>query len=130
MSNGKELRVPLLDHNIVEFCYSLPTNYKIWMGNLRYFYRATYFDKYKNKVFFKPKKHVSDPQTIWLKGQLHEWANDIFNSKKFNDRGLFNVPFLLKKFKLFKNDKNQNNSFLFWQAINVELWYRTFIDKN
>ena len=37
MSNGKELRVPLLDHNIVEFCYSLPINYKNNMGNLRYF---------------------------------------------------------------------------------------------
>ena len=67
---------------------------------------------------------------MWLKGQLYDWANDIFNSKKFRERGLFNVPLLLKKFELFKKDNNQNNSFLFWQAINTELWHKAFVDKS
>ena len=38
MSNSKELRVPLLDHNIVEYFF-LPENYLINNGNLRYIYR-------------------------------------------------------------------------------------------
>ena len=44
MSNSKELRVPLLDHRLVEF-FNLPSNYKIYDGNLRYIYRKIY-EKY------------------------------------------------------------------------------------
>ena len=46
MSNSKELRVPLLDHRLVEFFFNLPSNYKIYDGNLRYIYRKIYEKKY------------------------------------------------------------------------------------
>ena len=35
MTNGKELRVPLLDHRLVEF-FHLPSKYKIYNGNKIY----------------------------------------------------------------------------------------------
>ena len=39
MFNSKELRVPLLDKDIVEFCYASGNEHKIKNGSLRYFYR-------------------------------------------------------------------------------------------
>ena len=42
MMHSKELRVPILDKNLVEFFYKLDPKYKIKNGNLRYLYRMIF----------------------------------------------------------------------------------------
>ena len=53
MFSSKELRSPLLDHRLVEFCYNIPTYKKINNGNLRDFYRNTVIEKYNLKNISK-----------------------------------------------------------------------------
>ena len=82
MAHGKELRVPLLDHNIVNFFFSLKNNQLIHNGILRDYYRSFALNKFKYNKFIKQKKYYqSDPQTKWLKTSLFSWANDMLSSK-------------------------------------------------
>ena len=83
MAPGKELRVPLLDHNIVEFFFNLDDDQIINNGHLRYFYRKFCGKKLNLNNAYQIKKYVSDPQTVWLKNDLFDWAYEIFSSKNF-----------------------------------------------
>ena len=81
MFNSKELRVPLLDKDIVEFCYASGNEHKIKNGSLRYFYRKTLLDKFKDSSIFKRKNYISDPQTIWLRTHLYDWAHSLLSDQ-------------------------------------------------
>ena len=127
MSHSKELRVPLLDHNIVKFFYDLSDNQLIKNGNLRDFYRR-YIQKFYPQIsdyeIFKKKRYVSDPQVKWLKTTLYDWALEKLSSEYIKKSTVYDQTKLIEKFKEFKNDKNLNNSNIFWQAICLERLYR------
>ena len=117
MSNSKELRVPLLDHNIVEYFFSLPENYLINNGNLRYIYRLFAYKFFGIKTSFKKKKYISDPQTKLLKNELFDWAYDTLNSSTNLYTEIYNKSEFFKHLMNFKNDKKINNSNFLWQAL-------------
>ena len=119
MCNGKELRVPLLDHNILNFFYNSQNDLKIRDGNLRYIYRKYLNTKFNNSNSFKIKKYVSDPQTIWLKNHLFDWAyHKLADSKDIYD-DIYKKNELLTYFKRFRVDAKLQNSNLIWQALCV-----------
>jgi asparagine synthase (glutamine-hydrolysing) len=120
MAHGKELRVPLLDHNIVEFFFNLDDNQIINNGHLRYFYRKFCEKKLGLKNVFQIKKYVSDPQTVWLKNDLFDWAHEIFSSSNFSCNSLIDQKKLILHFEIFKKNDKLNNSNFFWQIINLE----------
>jgi asparagine synthetase B (glutamine-hydrolysing) len=121
MAHGKELRVPLLDHNIVNFFFSLKSKQLIQNGTLRDYYRSFALSKFKYNKFIKQKKYYqSDPQTKWLKTSLFSWANDMLTSKNLYIDQLINKKKLVDYLGNFKKDKTINNSNLIWQLICIE----------
>ena len=132
MSLSKELRVPMLNHELVEFCFNIPSKYKITNGNLRNFYRETINEKFLLNEKFgidhsnKKKNYVSDPQTIWLKKDLYDWAYSILSNKNSFISNFYDQYKVINQFEKFREDKSLNNSFFFWQLINIELWYKNF----
>ena len=123
MSHGKELRVPLLDHNIVEFFFNLKDKQLINNGNLRDFYRhyiQKFYPEISSDEIFKKKKYVSDPQVKWLKTHLYEWALEKLSSKYLKNSQIYDHKLLIEKFKKFKNENNEKNSNVFWQALCIE----------
>ena len=119
MSNGKELRVPLLDHNILKFFYTTQNSLKIKDGNLRYIYRKYLHNKFKNPNAYKVKKYVADPQTAWLKNELFDWAYQKLSESKEIYYEIYDRDKLLKYLKKFKEDPKLQNSNLIWQALCV-----------
>ena len=125
MAYGKEIRVPILDHNIVEYFYSLETEDYIEKGNLRKKYRELFLNHFKsNKFILNKKKYMPDPQTKWLKTKLFDWMYSKLTNEKFDLGEIINKNKLknyLIEFK--KNDEVQNSNFL-WQLLNLEYLYR------
>lgn len=119
MAYSKELRVPILDKNLIEFFYNLDSSYIIKNGNLRYLYRAL-FEKKFNESGFKKKRYISDPQIKWLKTELFDWAHSILSDRKTYNDGIYDTKKLVCLFEKFKDNSNLKNSNLFWQAICVK----------
>ena len=129
MAYGKELRVPILDKNLVEFFYNLDPSYIIKNGNLRYLYRAL-FEKKFNENGFKKKRYISDPQVKWLKTELFDWAHSVLSDSKTYHDEIYDTKKLLILFEKFKNDKSQINSNMFWQAICIKkMLFNSKVDK-
>ena len=126
MASSRELRVPFLDHRLVELMFFLPGGEKIKSGVQRVFMRDAIKNKFPKWVTSSPKKTVVDPQREWLRTDLSEWVSDILHSSSFNDLGILDINNVKEEYKNYKNTTNPKNSFFLWQWINICIWYETF----
>ncbi len=130
MAHGKELRVPILDHNIVEYFYYQKNEHFIKNGKLRSSYREVYYKLFgeqnlltDNKFIKRKKIYVTDPQTKWLKTKLFDWMYSRLMESNFNSSGLIDKKKLQQYLLNFKKDENINNSNILWQLLNLEKLY-------
>jgi len=70
MANAFEVRVPLIDHRIVELLVSLPAKYKIRGNTTKYILRKLLKGKVPDEIINKPKQGLNPPLGSWLKSDL------------------------------------------------------------
>ncbi len=127
MFHSCELRVPFLDHRLVEFALSIPNNLLLNELGSKVIFRKVLSKFTSNKIAFAKKRSIQSPQREWLSGEWKEMVQNILGSKSFADREWIN-PKIAKSMYLDYLEGKMNNSFFIWQWINLELWARIFID--
>lgn len=127
MAFSQELRVPFLDHRLVEFCFGLPDHMLIRDGFVKYPLRASMHGMVPDKVRLAPKRVVSTPQREWLAGPLQDQVAAILTSASFASRGVVDPDTARDWYRRFQSGERAN-SFYVWQWLNLELWFRTLID--
>ena len=121
MRNSLEVRLPFLDHNLVEFAINLPTSLKIKSGELKYLpkrYLETYLS---TELIYRKKWGFGAPVDIWMKGKLRDMLNDYLNPKRIANQGIFDPKIcsdLLKDFQ--KGDHYLYNRI--WALFAFQLW--------
>ena len=131
MAFGLELRLPFLEHDLVEYGLSLENKYYFLNGRSKSILREAVKDILPPTVNFNKKISVHSPQTSWFKvKEFRIFFEDIINSDSFKSRNYYNVTELKKEWKEFLDNKNNNTSFYLWQVINLEMWHRIFLDNN
>ena len=70
MANSIELRVPLLDHKMLEFAASLPGNYKVREGTTKYIAKKTLATRVPKEILYRKKTGFPVPYESWLRGDL------------------------------------------------------------
>lgn len=129
MSYSVELRLPFLDHRIVELGMSLNDD-DYFEGGLT---KSTIRDAMKGHLpeFVRTgqKRSIQSPQSEWLKnGSIREMVMDILLSDAFKHRGIFDQKSAINSYKHFLKF-GANNTFHIWQWINLETFFKIFIDK-
>jgi len=129
MAHSIELRSPFLDYRLVEFLFSIPSAYKIKDGYTKYFLRESMKDILPEiNCWRKEKRSFSGPERFWFRDQLKNETSKIFKSKSFSDRGYFNVQKVNEMFSAHVEGRGDFKSEI-WSLLNLELWFRTFIDS-
>ncbi len=91
MINGVEIRMPFLDHRIVDFAFSLPYSSKIRGGFGKSIVRDAVKDLVPHDVVYrKDKIGFNSPMHSWMNTIMKEWINDTINSTDFNNSTLIN----------------------------------------
>jgi asparagine synthase (glutamine-hydrolysing) len=81
-----------------------------------------------DEVRLATKRSIQAPQGLWLRSEpMLSYVDGLIRSESFASRGLFDVDACKTLFTRFKAGEF-DNSFFVWQWINVEEWFRTFID--
>ena len=75
MAHSLEVRVPLLDHRIVEFALRLPVHWKKRKSVTKYILKDILFDLVPKEYFNRPKQGFSIPLATYLKGPLRPWVD-------------------------------------------------------
>ena len=129
MYNSIEARVPFLDHKVVEAAFQIPSKFKVLNGQQRIIQKYPYKNYVKQESLYLNKRSIADPQSYWLKGTLKDMAYDTIYSSSFNQCGFFNTKEVKKYFDLFLKAKTHFNSFLLFQILISEVWYKNVLNK-
>lgn len=128
MAHSIEARVPFLDYRLVDFLFSLPADFKIRNGYTKWILREAMKGIIPEKIRLREDKiGFSTPEDEWFRNELREFIEDLINSKKFKERGVFDLKKAQDDFKTHL-EKRKNRSDVVWRYINLELWFQKFID--
>ncbi len=125
MSQSLEVRVPFLDHKIVDFAFSLPTNYKIDKLYGKKILKDTFRNMLPEELYNRGKKGFEVPLLKWFQSDLKSMiTNELLEDKFIEEQNIFNVEEIKKiKFQLFS--KNPNDAVArVWALIVFQYWWK------
>jgi len=127
MAHGLEVRVPLLDHKLLEWEMNLPLNMRFRDGQGKYLLRKV-AARYLPEDILKPRKQgFTIPIGDWLRGDLGQWAEALFTSDNFVQRGIFKPEKALELLRLHQSGTYELGHRL-WGLIVLEMWFREWMD--
>ena len=125
MAHSRELRVPFLDHRVVELAFQLDDHKKLRAGEGKAIMRRLLDRKLGGSYGSTPKRAVVTPQREWIRGPLRERIADLIASPAFRTNGFFDPAEVDRAFAAYL-DGEGDNAFFIWQWINVDAWLRAF----
>jgi asparagine synthase (glutamine-hydrolysing) len=127
MANSVELRVPLLDHKILEFAARLPRNQKIRRWTMKHLAKKALRGRLPKAILARPKAGFPVPYHAWLRSNLRDWVSDILLDGRTLSRSYFKKGAVEE---LISRDlKGADHSKEIFSLIVLELWHRTFVDR-
>lgn len=130
MSNSLEVRTPFLDHNVVDFVFSLPASYKITGNSRKKILKDTFKDLLPDELLKRGKKGFEVPLRDWLKNQLWSDIDNIYLSENYIiEQNIFNFEIInaLKKQLHSKNPMDSHAKI--WAILVFQRWYQNYIVK-
>jgi len=128
MANSLEVRVPFLDHELVEFACSLPEEFKIMSAIRKRILQETYRADLPELLFNRPKHGFEVPLLNWFKGELNSLIKeDLLSKKLIDEQQIFNwsaVNQLINK--LHSNDSGDSATHI-WNLIVFQTWWKRYI---
>lgn len=125
MANSLELRVPLLDHKVLEFAASLPGNYKVHGLTTKYMAKRALNKVVPREISDRKKTGFPVPYESWLRGDLRDWLLDILLDRETLARGYFQRASLEN---LVAEDLRCGRySKEIFSLVVLELWHRQFL---
>lgn len=125
MAVSLESRVPLLDHRIVEFSATIQPALKAGNGEPKEIFRRVIHDILPIEVVERQDKMgFPTPISVWFRGAARPFLRRILLDDAARQRGIINPD---QVEALIEDD--EDNSVLLWALLNVELWFKIFVDR-
>ena len=122
-----EVRVPFLDHILIEKVAQIPAHLKIKSRTRKYILKKAVEKKLPPEIVWRKKAGFGAPVGAWLKGQAKELMRDLLSEETVRKRGLFNHAAVNNMIDNHLSGREYNANQI-WQLMTLELWLQTFID--
>jgi asparagine synthase (glutamine-hydrolysing) len=128
MANGLEVRTPFLDHEVVNFAFSIPTKYKIDEHMKKKIVQDVARDLLPEKIYKRPKKGFEVPLHSWMNNELRGLIeNDLLSDEFIKSQNLFNLHYVQQlKNKLYSIDPEDSQANIYALLV-FNSWWKKYI---
>ncbi len=121
MGVSLEVRVPFLDHRVVEFAATVPMSMKLRKGRGKILLRNV-LDKYVPKhLVERPKWGFVLPLGAWLRGPLLPWAEELLDETRLRNGGMLTPAPILARWQEHRSGRRDWTSSL-WSVLMFQAW--------
>jgi asparagine synthase (glutamine-hydrolysing) len=134
MAHSLEVRVPLIDHKLVEFVLGLAGDLKAGgVRDVKWLLKESVKDLLPPEILHRGKKGFAFPMAIWLhEPPFREVVEDCTSKQSVRNRGIFDWRAIEQAKKQFYEHRQFGNSGQIWLRMWIptvfELWCRSYLD--
>jgi asparagine synthase (glutamine-hydrolysing) len=128
MANSVELRVPFLDHKVLEFAARLPTSYKLRGLTTKYILKKALDGRVPQQVIKRKKAGLPVPLQSWISGELKDYSRDLLLDRKTLGRNYFRKGAIEKLLQGAEKEGKYGKEI--FSLIVLELWHREILALN
>lgn len=121
MAVSLESRVPFLDHELIEFAWSLPRALKLRDGVTKWPLRQLLYRHVPPSLIERPKMGFGVPVNEWLRGPLADWAEALLSSARLEREGYWDVARVRKAWDEHRSG-TRNWSAKLWSVLMFQSW--------
>ena len=127
MAASIESRVPFLDHQLVEFAAALPPRLKLRGFTTKWILREAVRSILPAEILSRQKMGFPVPFGLWMRGGWNDMARDVLLDSRARQRGIIDAGEVERLLAAHRSGAAEGGDAI-WSLLNLELWYRTFID--
>lgn len=127
MAHSIEVRVPLLDHKLVEFAATVPPELKLKGGKTKSIFKEAMRGILPDELIDRPKRGFAVPLGDWFRGKLSAYVRDLLLSETSRNRCVIDPARVEHLLRL--HEAGRSMDLQLWTLISFELWCRRFLDS-
>jgi asparagine synthase (glutamine-hydrolysing) len=124
MATSLETRAPMLDKDVVELAYSLPTRRHIGMLHGKRLLRSMLYRHLPKTLVDRPKAGFHVPIAEWLRGPLRDWVEDLISKASLDLHGLLKYGTVQQCWREHLNGQRDWSSAI-WDVVTFQSWWTT-----
>ena len=127
MATGVEVRVPLLDPDLISLAARLPVSYKQRGRTGKWIFKKAMEPYLPREVIYRPKTGFGAPLRQWLKFQLRPMLEDVLSERSLKERGLFDPAGVCSLIEQNRTG-HVDAAYTIFALLCIEIWCRQFLD--
>lgn len=127
MATSAEVRVPLLDDEVVGLSARIPPELKLRRRERKYVFKRSMEPVLPKQVIWRPKAGFGAPLRSWLVGELRPLVDELLSESAVVERGLLD-PTEVRRIVTANQNGTEDNALRIWALVHLELWQQTFVD--
>ncbi len=128
MAASVEVRVPLLDDELVALAAKIPSHLKLRRWQRKYILKRSQEGILPRDVIWRRKAGFGAPLRSWLVGELAPLVDDLLSQETLRRRGFVN-PSMVARLRAENSAGTADNSLRLYALLTLELWCQTFLER-
>ncbi len=123
MANSLEVRVPILDHKLVEWAFRLPRKLKLRQGGGKHIFKHSLRTRLPDDILYRRKMGFAVPLGAWFRGPLRDRIRDVLLDERMLDSGFFDRNVILRLLDEHQSG-GSDHSVVLWSLLMFESFQR------